>query len=162
MVRAFAVFVMLVALPVAAEEVYKCKGADGSTVFAPKPCGSDAKAVAIRPAPIPPPAASAPATQAQPAAASGSTDEQEAERKARAYADSVQGSCVAEIDDLNYRIHQIEKRNMKMEPYSMFASDAELEARRQSALRPLFAERDRIESDCQQRWREAYQAARFH
>jgi hypothetical protein len=145
-----------------AEEIFKCRGADGSIVFASKPCGDDAAAVKIRPGPTPVPAARTAAIppEATPAASpTPPVDDKAADAAARAEADRATAYCWEEVRKVDARMEEV--RDYDYARDIAFATPARLEDARERDLAPLRAQRSNLTVECERRWHELYASARY-
>lgn len=140
----------------AADAIFKCKAADGSTVFASKPCGADASEVKVRPAPTPDPAAPAPvASTVAPTTSTATTSDADARREA----DNMTADCYEGVRRLDSRI--LEVRDHDYASDIAFATSAQIAQARQRDMQPLLNARRSQSALCEQRWHDTYNAARY-
>src|SRR6187402_1626948 len=104
-------------MAIADDEIFRCEGKDGVTVFASKPCGPDATPVSVAP---PPPGAAVSGINIEPKAAAvpganlpatSALTPAQMERLARTEADTATADCSKVVRLLETRLHEIERRD---------------------------------------------------
>ena len=165
--RAKVLLGLVVLLPLAGgtaqadDEIFKCKGKDGVTIFASEPCGPDATPVTITPPPPPGPTVSGITVEpgsAPAAPATAPVSDAQKERNARAEGDQAAATCNAEARMLVTRLNEIDRQDYALgNPY---VTAEQVEAARAADRQPVVERLAFVRPECQKRWDTAYQAAK--
>ena len=143
------------------DQIFKCAGKDGETIFASKPCGPDAEEIVVARPPPPGPVVSGisvdpPSAQTPPASAPISAAQKE--RIARGEAEQAAATCNVEARMLVTRLGEIDRQDYALgNPY---ATAEQIEAARANDRKPVVDRLAFVRSECEKRWDTAYQAAK--
>lgn len=149
----------------AADQIFKCKTPEGTTVFSSKPCGNDAQEVRIRPGPKAPEEEETPQLEVaetadkNPPVAEPKLSDEEMDRQARIQADRVVEDCRALAAALARQVREINDKDYANE--LAFATREELARAKLRDMQPVAARMDAVHAECEDRWYAAYTAAKF-
>ena len=145
----------------AADEIYRCKGADGVTVYSGKPCGIDAEPVTLRPEPALPVTEDTTVRDFHERKAAEKAMAA-ADLEARAAADAASSRCDAETFAVEQQLDEVRHRNAVDGPlawnYASMYVVAEAERAKAERINELETHVHEMHAACDALWQATYEA----